>query len=61
MRLWPGGDYPETLWAKWTANVSHKQWHEWVSPDVDDIEARPELPIPPDDGAFARSGDGVVR
>jgi hypothetical protein len=47
--MWPGGDYPEMLCAKLTANVSSKQWREWVSPDIDYIPACPDLPIPPDD------------
>ena len=49
VRMWPGGAYPETLCAKLTANMSRKQWREWVSPDIDYIPACPGLPIPPDE------------
>ena len=36
LRLWP--TYPDpasALCAKLTTNMSHKQWNEWVSPDID--------------------------
>jgi len=29
-------------------NMSHKQWRDWVSPDIDYIKACPDLPITPD-------------
>jgi len=29
-------------------NMSHKQWRDWVSPDIDYIKACPDLPIAPD-------------
>ena len=32
-----------------TATVSHKEWRDWVSPDIEYIEQCPGLPIPPDD------------
>jgi WD40 repeat protein len=40
-------------WAKalckhLTQNMSKKQWHEWVSPDIEYHEQCPDLPIPPD-------------
>jgi hypothetical protein len=28
--------------------MSHKQWNEWVSPEIDYIKVCPDLPIPPD-------------
>jgi hypothetical protein len=28
--------------------MSHHQWDEWVSPDIDYIELCPDLPMPPD-------------
>jgi hypothetical protein len=31
-----------------TQNMSHKQWREWISPDIDYIEACPGVPIAPD-------------
>lgn len=39
---------PEMLCAKLTANMSHKQWDVWVSPDIDYVQACPGLPIAPD-------------
>jgi hypothetical protein len=33
------------LCDKLTENMSHKQWSEWVSPDIDYINVCPELPI----------------
>jgi hypothetical protein len=29
-------------------DMSHKQWREWVSPDIDYIKACPDLPVAPD-------------
>jgi len=40
LRLWP--TYPDpasALCAKLTANMSHQQWRDWVSPDMDDDRA----------------------
>jgi len=34
--------------AKLTTNMSRQQWRDWVSPDIDYIEACPGLPIAPD-------------
>jgi len=28
--------------------MSHKQWWDWVSPDIDYVTACPDLPIAPD-------------
>jgi len=25
--------------------MSHKQWRDWVSPDIDDIKVSPDLPV----------------
>jgi hypothetical protein len=36
------------LCAKLTTNMSHKQWREWVSPDIGYIKTCSELPIAPD-------------
>ena len=47
VRLWPA--YPDpsaALCAKITANMSHQQWRDWVSPDIGYIETCPGLPIP---------------
>ena len=49
VRLWPA--YPDAasaLCAKLTTNMSHQQWRDWVSPDIDYIEVCPGLPIAPD-------------
>jgi WD40 repeat protein len=40
---WPGG-----LCAKLTRNISHEEWREWVSPDIEYKEVCPGLPVPPD-------------
>ena len=48
VRVWPAGASPKDLCDKLTANMSHKQWNEWVSPDIDYIKVCPDLPIPPD-------------
>ena len=34
--------------ANLTTNMSHQQWHDWVSPDIDYIKGCPDLPIAPD-------------
>jgi WD40 repeat protein len=50
VRLWPV--YPDAvsaLCAKLTSNMSHQQWRDWVSPDIDYIQVCPELPIAPDE------------
>jgi hypothetical protein len=47
VRLWLA--YPDAaaaLCAKLATNMSHQQWRDWVSPDIDYIEACPGLPIP---------------
>ena len=49
LRLWP--TYPDAtaaMCAKLTTNMSHQQWRDWVSPDIDYVEACPGLPTPPD-------------
>ena len=49
MRLWPA--YPDpasAICAKLTTNMSHQQWRDWVSPDIDYIKVCPDLPIAPD-------------
>ncbi len=39
---------PRCCAPKLTTNMSHQQWREWVSPDIDYIKVGPDLPIPPD-------------
>jgi WD40 repeat protein len=51
VRLWPAP--PQTAWSeilcnKLTDNMSHSQWHDWVSPHIDYIPLCPGLPIAPD-------------
>jgi len=48
VRLWPALASPEMLCAKLNTNMSHKQWRDWVSPDIDYFKACPDLPIAPD-------------
>jgi WD40 repeat protein len=46
--LYPAGATPQDLCDKLTTNMSHKQWKEWVSQDIDYIKACPDLPVAPD-------------
>jgi WD40 repeat protein len=48
IRLWPTVASPNDLCHKLTANMSHRQWHDWVSPDIPYIATCPGLPIAPD-------------
>ena len=48
VRLWPAWRHPDMLCDKLTANMSHQQWREWVSPDIDYIKLCPDLPVAPD-------------
>jgi WD40 repeat protein len=49
LRIWPvPTSSPDALCAKVTHNMSHKQWHEWVSSNIDYITVCPSLPIPDD-------------
>ena len=34
LRLWPAVASPADLCDKLTANISHQQWHDWVSPAI---------------------------
>ncbi len=45
VRLWPAfPDAASALCAKLTTNMSHQQWRDWVSPDIDYIPVCPDLP-----------------
>jgi WD40 repeat protein len=35
VRIWPAIATPEMLCDKLTANMSHKQWREWISADIE--------------------------
>ena len=48
VRIWPAIATPEMLWDKLTANMSHNQWREWISADIEYVELCPGLPIPGD-------------
>jgi hypothetical protein len=49
LRLLPDpAAWPDLLCDKLTANMRHKQWHDWVCPDIPYITVCPGLPIAPD-------------
>jgi hypothetical protein len=36
VQLWPGPQvWSDELCAKLSANISERQWREWISPDID--------------------------
>jgi WD40 repeat protein len=51
LRMWPVPKAsPDGLCAKLTRNMSHQQWRDWVSPDIDYIKVCPGLPDAEDAG-----------
>ncbi|ULE33460.1 nSTAND1 domain-containing NTPase [Mycobacterium sp. IDR2000157661] len=48
VRVWPAVAGPKELCDKLTENMSHKQWNEWVSADIEYIKICPDLPITPE-------------
>ena len=48
LRLWLAYADATMLCAKLTSNMSHKQWRDWVSPDIDYMKVCPDLGFPPD-------------
>ncbi|HXY63853.1 MAG TPA: hypothetical protein VEI45_05725, partial [Mycobacterium sp.] len=48
IRLWPALATPEMLCKKLAANMSRKQWHDWVSADIAYITLCPGLPVAAD-------------
>ena len=48
VRIWPAIATLEMLCDKLTANMSHNQWREWISADIEYVELCPGLPIPGD-------------
>jgi WD40 repeat protein len=48
VRVWPAEVTNEDLCNKLTANMSHRQWSEWVAPDIAYVPVCPDLPVPPD-------------
>ena len=51
VQMWPVVQpKPEALCAKLTHNMSHKQWDDWISPEIPYIEVCPGLPDSEDSG-----------
>ena len=48
LRQWPAYADTTMLCGKLTTNMSHSQWQDWVSPDIDYIRVCPDLPVAPD-------------
>jgi hypothetical protein len=48
VRVWPAVVSDEDLCNKLTANMSHKQWRDWVAPDIDYVQPCPNLPVAQD-------------
>ncbi len=48
IRIWPTVATTDSLCAKLTTNMSHKQWHDWISPDLGYVVLCPGLPNVPD-------------
>jgi WD40 repeat protein len=44
-QLWPATAEIDDLCAKLTTNMTRKQWDEWVSPDIEYVQACPDLPV----------------
>ena len=43
---WPGAArWPELLCGKLTRNMSHQQWNDWISPEIDYRKQCPSLPV----------------
>ena len=50
LQLWSAPrDLAEVVCSKLSANMSHKQWNDWVSPKIDYIQMCPGLDVPPDE------------
>jgi WD domain, G-beta repeat/TIR domain len=50
VRLWatPVDATVATLCSKLTSNISHHDWHDWISPTIGYITLCPDLPVPQD-------------
>jgi WD40 repeat protein len=48
VRLWPTplDATVATLCSKLTSNISHQEWHDWISPTIGYITLCPNLPVP---------------
>lgn len=57
LTFWPAPRYlPEEFCKKLSRNMSHKEWRDWVSSDIDYIKQCPDLPIPDDPDNACASG-----
>ena len=49
VRVWPAPKaWPELLCEKLTRNMTHAEWREWISPEIEYVLQCPGLPVPPD-------------
>lgn len=48
VRLWPATASVDDLCHKLTANMSRRQWRDWISPDIDYVAICPNLPVAAD-------------
>ncbi|MBW0012731.1 MAG: hypothetical protein JO059_06145, partial [Mycobacterium sp.] len=48
VRLWPTplDATVAVLCSKLTSNISHQEWHDWISPAVGYMTLCPDLPVP---------------
>jgi WD40 repeat protein len=48
VRLWPTpvDATVATLCSKLTSNISHQDWHDWISPTIGYMTLCPDLPVP---------------
>jgi WD40 repeat protein len=60
VRLWPAAASPDMLCAKLTANMSHKQWRDWVSADIEDIGSARTFPSQDNRWGCCDAADVVV-
>src|SRR5262249_27012414 len=59
VRLWPGPKtWADRLCGRLTRNMTHKEWAEWVSPDIKYREQCPGLPVPANEGNSAKKNPG---
>jgi len=62
LRLWPVFEsWADELCKKLGHNMSHKEWREWVSSDIDYIEQCPGLPIPPDEPETSTAANEQIQ
>ena len=50
LRLWAVFEgWADALCSKLGRNMSHKEWQDWISPEIEYKKQCPGLPIPPDE------------